>query len=453
MGAAEALASQGTIAMNDMHTHSIERYSLDAPLNAREKGVPGNVNGLPLEEIGARQWNLFAEDIPLPAAVIISSALRHNSQWMRTFADSRNARLAPHGKTTLCPTLFDLQLHDGAWGLTVATPHQVQVARSFGYSRVILANQLVGKSAIEWILEELDRFPAFDFYCLVDSAENLEQITRIARRKQLNRPLQVLIEMGFKGGRTGCRSVDAAVALASLIAANRDVIALRGVEGYEGVIHAPTDEATLLQVDAFLDTVIECAHRCAREDLFAVGEVLLSAGGSAFFDRVSEKLGNVDLKRPSLVLLRGGCYLIHDHSLFACSFEKIKARSPGAAGLKPGLIPALEVWAYVQSLPEPGRAIATLGKRDVSYDDLPKAIKWYRPGTGVSEALPITGDYRVSHLNDQHCYVDIPPDCPWRVGDMVGFGVSHPCLTFDKWRVLHVVDDAYRITGSVRTYF
>lgn len=426
----------------------------EAALDSLEKGVPGCAGIVPLSEVGRQGWELLGEDLPLPAAIIRTSALRHNSAWMKAFAERENVRLAPHGKTTMSPALFDLQQQDGAWAVTVATPHQLQVARRFGYARIVMANQLVGRSATKWVVEELNRDESFDFYCLIDSAENLAQLAAIARRHALTRPLQVLVEVGFEGGRTGCRTIEQAVELARRASEQRDMIALRGVEGYEGIIQASTDEATVARVNTFLDSVVACADRCAQENLFATGDVLLSAGGSAFFDRVSDKLGKVKLNRSVVVLLRGGCYLIHDHVMFSRSFAKIAARSPGAVHHLPGLIPALEVWAYVQSRPEPGLAIATLGKRDVSFDDeLPVPVKWYRPGVGQATPLPIEGDYRVSHLNDQHCYVHIPLDCPWAVGDMVGFGTSHPCLTFDKWRVLHLVDDAYRITASVRTYF
>jgi D-serine dehydratase len=206
-------------------------------------------------------------------------------------------------------------------------------------------------------------------------------------------------------------------------------------------------------IDSFLDTLGDCAQRCDQENLFAAGEVLLTAGGSMFFDRVSAKLGQVRLSRPTIVLLRGGCYLTHDNGLWALAFERLKARSPDSSQADGELIPALEVWAYVQSLPEPGLAIASLGKRDISFDELPVAVKWFRPGGGMSVAMPLMPGYSVSRLNDQHCYLNIPPHCPWRVGDMIGFGISHPCLTFDKWRVLHLVDDDYCVTGSVRTYF
>jgi len=440
-------------AIDEILSLTAKRNAQEPPLESYEKGVPGAIGRLPLSEVGARRWRLFAEDLPLPVAVLKISALHHNSEWMKSFAKAQNVRLAPHAKTTLCPALLDLQLHHGAWGLTVATPHQVQVARSFGYPRLFMANQLVGAGAIDWVIDELKGDPEFDFYCLIDSRENLEQLAGAARRKQLSRPLRVLVELGITGGRTGCRSVEEALALARLAAQNHDVIALRGVEGFEGLIHRPDDAQTVVEVDEFLDRVVDCARRCVQERLFAPGEVLLSAGGSAFYDRVSAKLARVDLERPTLVLLRGGCYLIHDHTMCAHAFEQMNARSSLVAGRKPGLRPALEVWGYVQSLPEPGRAIVMLGKRDISYDDVPTPVKWYRPGNDMPAAMTVDGDCRVSHLNDQHCYVNVPTDCPWRVGDMVGFGISHPCLTFDKWRVLHLVDDEYRILDSVRTYF
>lgn len=439
--------------MSTIVNAKLNRRSQEAPLRAFDKGLPGNIDALPPGEVATRRWNLLAEDLPLPAAILRASALQHNSRWMKSFAELEHVRLSPHGKTTMCPTLFDLQLEEGAWALTVATPHQIQVARSFGYQRIFLANQLVGKSAIEWVIDEIKRCPDLDFYCLVDSADNLEQLATTARRRCLSRPLQVLVEIGFKGGRTGCRSVERALELASLVAKSSDVVALRGIEGYEGVIRGTNDADTMSQVDTFLDTVVECAHRCAQRNLFAPGDVLLSAGGSAFFDRVSAKLGHLDLKCPTVVLLRGGCYLIHDHTMFARSFEQIKFRSATASDIRPGLQPALEVWAYIQSLPEPGLAIATLGKRDVSYDEPPTPIKWYRPGGATSAPTPVDANHRVSHLNDQHCYLSVPPNCAWRVGDMVGFGISHPCLTFDKWRVLHLIDDDYRVIDSVRTYF
>jgi D-serine dehydratase len=92
-----------------------------------------------------------------------------------------------------------------------------------------------------------------------------------------------------------------------------------------------------------------------------------------------------------------------------------------------------------------------MGKRDVSYDDLPVPLKWLRPERGVS--ADVAPGHEVTGLNDQHCHLRIPADSPLAVGDMVCFGISHPCLTFDKWQVIPVVDDDYNVISAVRTYF
>jgi D-serine dehydratase len=65
---------------------------------------------------------------------------------MRNFVQATGVQLAPHGKTTMSPQLFQRQLLDGAWGITLATVFQVQVARRFGVSRILMANELVGRA-------------------------------------------------------------------------------------------------------------------------------------------------------------------------------------------------------------------------------------------------------------------------------------------------------------------
>jgi D-serine dehydratase len=116
------------------------------------------------------------------------------------------------------------------------------------------------------------------------------------------------------------------------------------------------------------------------------------------------------------------------------------------------LIPALQVWARVQSRPEAGKAILAVGKRDISYDvHLPTPALWHRDG--MAAPVPITPGHRVTGLNDQHCHLALPADSPLKVGDRVCFEISHPCTTFDKWQFLHIVDDDGRVTGALRTFF
>jgi len=425
----------------------------EAPLNSCDKGIPGNATAVRLRDVPHQGWNVLREDLPLPVAVLKQDALMHNSQWMRNFVGHHGVHLAPHGKTSMSPGLFDLQLADGAWAITLATPHQIQVARHFGYRRILLANQLIGRSAIEYVLGELNADPTFDFYCLVDSLQSVEQLVRGARRSRSLRSLSVLVEMGYPGGRTGCRTVAQGLEVARAVAAHPDALRLCGVEGFEGLIRKSTPEETIHGVESFLGTVTELARSCEVGGLFADAPILLSAGGSAFFDLAVKALSQANLSRPSLVLLRSGCYLTHDSLMYTFAFDRMKIRSPEIAARGEGLRPVIEVWAYVQSRPEAQLAIAGLGKRDVSHDELPVPIAWFRPGSGASRPSPMPPGHRTTRLNDQHAYLDIPADSPLAVGDMLGFGISHPCLTFDKWRVMHLVDADYAVVDSVRTYF
>jgi D-serine dehydratase len=112
----------------------------------------------------------------------------------------------------------------------------------------------------------------------------------------------------------------------------------------------------------------------------------------------------------------------------------------------------LEVWAYVQSRPEPTKVLLTIGARDTATgDDKPVAQTWYRQG--MAAPAPIGPGHIVTGMNDQHTHMTVPADSPLAFGDMVSFGVSHPCLTFDKWQVIVVVDDEYNVKSAIRTFF
>lgn len=430
------------------HAH----YPQDALLTQLDKGAPPMEVGVPINRVGEQGWRLLSEDLPLPVAVLKEKSLRHNSEWMKAFLAQGGAVLAPHGKTTMSPALFDLQLADGAWAITVSTPHQVQVVRSFGYKRIFLANQLIGAKAIDYVISELARDAEFEFLFLVDSAVNLEAIAKAARKVKLQRPLDALVEIGYPGGRTGCRSVEEALNLARAVS-RTEAVTLRGVEGFEGLLKGADNAGTLALVHSFLDKMVQFAQACDLEKLWGAETVILSAGGSAYYDVVVEKLGSAGLSKPNMVLVRSGCYITHDSILYAKAVQALRERNPGLADAHGGLTPALEVWAYVQSRPETEKLIAALGKRDVSHDDQPIPLLWFRPGSGMEHPRQLSPDHAVTRLNDQHCHVAIPADSPLQVGDMVGFGISHPCLTFDKWRVMHIVDENYHITSSIRTYF
>lgn len=411
------------------------------------KGLPLAATALRLEDIGAQGWNLLAGDLPTPVAVLKSSALAHNLTTMQAYLDRAGVRLAPHGKTTMCPQLYARQIGAGAWGITVATFAQARVAIACGVRNLLIANELVGEAEIEGLAQLQREHPELELYSLVDSVAGLERLHRVLQRHPGQPPFRVLLEIGFPGGRCGCRSVEEAMAVARAAAA-LPTIALSGIEGYEGLIVSADRHRDAVAVDAYLQTVIDVFQRCASEQLFAKGPVLLSAGGSAYFDLVARALASVEAL-DLLPIVRSGCYLTHDAGFYKALVANVAERA--VLGEAPDLRSALEVWTQVLSRPEPDLVILNAGKRDVSFDiDLPFAHSWFRAQESAPQPL---AQSTVLRLSDQHAFLRVPADSPLQVGDFVGLSISHPCTTFDKWQVLLEVDDDYNVIEALRTYF
>ncbi len=417
------------------------------------KGLPLR-NGLraiastDVRQLGLR---LFAGDVPLPAAVLKASALDHNSRWMRAFLAQHDVAIAPHGKTTMAPALFHRQIADGAWGITAATVHQAAVMQASGIRRVIVANQVVDAVSMRWCFDILVADPVFELHVLVDSLDGVARLARAAREAGDGPPLCVLVELGVPGGRTGCRTVDQAVAVARAVARAGPRIRLSGVEGYEGAVPGTDGEPREQAIRDFVAAMAEVAQRCAAEQLFATDRVLLTAGGSAFFDlctALPRRLQGIDTR----IVLRSGCYLTFDDGYYRRLWERLLQRSPGVAALGEPLRPALEIWCSVQSVPEPGLAILTMGKRDVSHDiDLP--LPRWRVQEEGRQPLEAPAAWRIEALNDQHAFMRCDPDAMPSVGERIGCSISHPCTTFDKWRTVLIVDDDYAVVDAISTWF
>jgi len=424
---------------------------LDATVDARAKGFRHAAPPMRLRDIGQQGWNVLRGDLPYPLAIVRRTAMRHNSAWMRAFTQATGVAIAPHGKTTMCPQIFARELEEGAWGMTVANVHQLGICAALGVRRVVIANQVVARGDVARLVE-LMRAHADLWVCfLVDSMAQLARVVDAARRSEPARPLAALLEIGHAGGRTGARSFDEAMTLARAIAAS-GVVHLAGVECYEGLAITGDSERDEHHVATLVETVHAVASTCDRENLFAPGEVILSAGGSAVFDIVARELPQ-RLSRPVRTLLRSGCYVTHDSGTYERLFERVRARSGEPWRTGEGLQPALEVWSLVQSRPEPGLAILTMGRRDVSYDiEMPRPLKWYREGVHA-QPQPTAGEWRIDKLNDQHAYLRVPAEADVEVGDLIGCGISHPCTTFDKWQLLMEVDDDYTVVDALRTFF
>jgi D-serine deaminase-like pyridoxal phosphate-dependent protein len=213
------------------------------------------------------------------------------------------------------------------------------------------------------------------------------------------------------------------------------------VAGYEGTIGG-TDAQALGRVASFCRRLANLAAVMAGE-----GELIVTAGGSVYFDVVTRELtaGGSGVPAGMTVVLRSGGYLFHDHGLYQAATPATR----GVAGA-PVFRPALELWAQVVSRPEPGLALLSAGRRDAGFDaGLPVPLRARRRDGG---AAALAGA-EVTGLNDQHAYLRLAPGTALAPGDLVCLGISHPCTTLDKWRVIPVLDEEDRVIDAVHTFF
>jgi len=417
-------------------------------LSSTSKGVPDILEGVTLGEVPKLGLNLLKQAFPAPVAVLRDSAIRANIELMRRYTQSAGVELAPHGKTTLSPQLFHMQLAAGAWGMTCATAAHLRLYRRFGVPRIVMANQLLDADSVQFVARQLADDPTFEFYGIVDSVAGARRYFDVLSKLPRGRPVNLLLEVGAMGGRTGLRTVADAAAVAREIAGMQGYLHLAGIEAFEGIFGGTPREAET-HVASFMERVSEVARQCDAAGVFGPGEVILTAGGSAFFDQVVKALKGIQLSRPVKVVLRSGCYITHDHGFYATALDRLRERSSDTVFATQGFEPALELWTTVQSLPEPGLAIVALGKRDVSFDlGLPIPLMHLAGGTPVS----IRGKAEIVRLNDHHGYLKFN-GLNLTVGDRIALGISHPCTTFDRWEYLYVVDDQYNIVSVVKTFF
>ncbi|ANZ38748.1 amino acid deaminase [Lentzea guizhouensis] len=408
----------------------------------RFKGLPSSVFGSTIGEVADRRLDLFADEFVGPLVVLDADALTHNLTTMATWCDNHGVKLAPHGKTTMAPQLFRRQIEHGVWGLTAANASQLRVYRAFGVQRVLLANQLLDPAGLRWLVAELDADPRFEFSCWVDSEAGVALMSETLQELNPSRPVDVLVELGAPGGRTGARDLETALAVARAVGQS-PALRLVGAGGYEGALAHDASESSQSVVDRYLTDLRTLTTRLADAGLFdELDEVIVTAGGSAYFDQVAAQLTR---PWPMAVtpVLRSGAYITHDDGFYRgiSPFARIDGVQPFKS--------ALRAWAQVTSRPQRDLALLTIGKRDASFDEGLPEPQLLRRRDGAVAPL---AQAEVTALNDQHAFLKLGPEATVRVGDWIGLGLSHPCTVFDKWQLIPVVEGT-TVVDLIRTYF
>jgi D-serine deaminase-like pyridoxal phosphate-dependent protein len=437
-----------------------------ADVSAHDKSFPAASWGLTGDDFLRTAPTLT--DFQTPLLTLERPALSHNTRIMFEWARQNGLHLAPHGKTTMAPALWRELLDAGAWGLTLATAWQVQCARSFGIDRIMLANALVDPVALDWLAAELNAHPEFEFTCWADSVETVHQMTDAlgpvlgpgdgsgeGARATSKRRIGVIVELGGVDGRTGARTRAEALAVAEAIRAS-GVLEVAGVGGYEGALAHDRSADGIGRVDAYLDEIAALHADLFAGGYYGVRTPIVTAGGSAYFDRVADRLGALAgaPADAAIVVLRSGAFQVHDDGFYRgiTPMGSIVGTEPFRA--------AMHAWVRVVSRPEPGLALFDGGKRDLPFDEgLPEPQRIL--GLGAEQGAAILAGSSITALNDQHGFLRLAPDQASAdalpVGTVLRLGLSHPCTALDKWRLIPVIDDADSadpaIVGLVATYF
>ncbi|HVK35368.1 MAG TPA: alanine racemase [Microlunatus sp.] len=426
------------------------------PLTWADKGVPPELWGRPAAQVAALRVPLSR--FPTPLLTLSAPAVRHNVTTLASWCAERDLDLAPHGKTTMAPRLWADQLAAGAWAITLANLPQLAVARAFGVSRVLIANAIISPLSLRWIADQLAADERVQVITWADDVRTVaameEALAAYApTRGSAYRPVDVLVELGGRGGRTGARDAVSAAEIARAIA-EAPHLRLAGVGGYEAALAVDSDATSLAAVRDFLTSLRELHRSIVAEGWYLPGLApIVTAGGSAYFDDVADVLGPL-VSEGVRVVLRSGAYLTHDDGHYR-HLSPLGA-DPRTSGSR--LVSALHGWVRVSSQPEPGLALVDGGKRDLPYDlGLPE-VQLRRPRDQGSVPEPLHG-VTVTALNDQHGFVRWDPQlsAPIMIGDELRLGVSHPCTAFDKWKVIPVVDDPDAadpvVVDLIRTFF
>lgn len=424
----------------------------DVPLDGTYKGIPLGAN-VRLADLASTGWNVANGDLSYPVTTLSQDALTNNARTMAEYCRRNGVLHAPHGKTSMAPQLFAAQLDAGAWGITAATPTQAAVMRKFGVPRVLLANEVTDPAALRWMAGQMRDDQSVEIYSLADNPDVVRWadavLTADAAAQGTGVQLPVFVEIGSAGGRCGVRNDEELLAVAEAVKNSRH-LRLVGVESFEGAVAVGTPQEAIAAARRFFDRTRAATELLLSADVFESDQVLVSAGGSGYFDVVIEQLGSgwESSVKPVQLMIRSGGYISHDSGR-SSRVSPLDGRRSDSESLL--LKNALEAWARVVSRPEPGIAMLAIGKRDVPFDvDLPVPLRFHKADGTVTTELEGAS---VVNLMDQHAFLKVDPAQQLEPGDLVVLGVSHPCTAFDKNRFLPVVDDQYNVVDGVLTFF
>lgn len=417
------------------------------------RGIPIGTRVKNASSVSGEGWRPADGAMSLPLLSLDLETYAANKAMMFEVCRVSGCEIAPHAKTPMSPVLARDLVESGAWGVSVADMRQAEVMLSHGLQKLLIANQIGGHSAARRLAGLLSAFPQADIHLFVDSVELLDGLVQAWKDNASLPVLKLLVEIGCgRGGVNSNAELDRLLAAVGTVGEKRIVLA--GVAAYEGTANRPVEAELLANLDDLFSRVAYGLQAVRR--LVRIGRpLILSMGGSMLFDHVIGRTRHMLTEDGNAtLLLRSGACFFSDNGPIRARFGAMAARGllgPELCGKIGGsFAPALRLWAEVLSSNGPNDVICGVGMRDAAHDQgLPVPLALWRDG----KRLVVLGDgAAVTKLNDQHAFVHVP-EYTVLPGDVIEFGVRHPCTTIDKHNVIFGLDGDGAVSVALRTFF
>lgn len=349
------------------------------------------------------------QSLDTPALLIDREILLDNLRWMQEKADRWGVKLRPHTKTHKMPVLAELQMAQGACGITVAKVGEAEVMAAHGLSDIFIANEIFGE--LKWRrLAKLSRTIRVLFG--VDSPEAVRGIEAVFAEENAQALVRIEIETGEN--RSGVITEAQFDAVLDAINAAPHVT-LEGVFSHEGHSYsAPTIEECLSLTNAALERTIAFADR-ARSAGFAIETVSIGSTPS---------LAHCQTLPAGVTELRPGTYILMDVGQGNCigTYDRCAAT----------------VLTTIISKPTDERLIGDAGAKALTAQSRGAGL-CHTEGKGVVKGSDIT----VTNVYDEHTILySRELHSQLAIGDKIEIIPNHICP------VCNLYDQAYLVSGG-----
>jgi len=428
----------------------------EVELNSSIKGIPF-VKNIKLKNIKKAKLNIIKENVQFPILTLDKNKLENNINILKSFAKRNSLNLAPHCKTFMSPQIINEYFRND-WGVTISNNQQLSSIVKLNLKNIIYGNLIINRENLIQYLKICKKYKNISniYYC-IDSSYGLKLLMNLIETTNYKNDIKILIELGFKNGRCGIRDFDSFKKILKIYNRKISNITISGLFFYEGAIASNDKRVISNKIENIIKLTKLCHEELIRENLYKNKNNIITAGGSVYFDLVTKYYHKYSFTNNPKLIIRPGSFIAYGHGYYEKKIDDIKKRKiikKYISSKENIFLPSLLIWSHVISINDDGKAIINFGKRDVSFDlGNPIPISIYRKNNFFKKIKNDKNLINVYKLNDQHAFLKYHKSLNLKIGDLISFGVSHPCITFDKWKYFYMINSKTEIINIYKTFF